>query len=348
MSLEKTFLQNIRISYPSALDQYENRVAETGLLTAVLEMNKSVKSIISPDLETKAKRSQGRLIEVPVMKKGTVTIKDARTCDVKCSESESDLLTITWKTAVIDICMVPGQYVKNQVQKQYDFAKKLNEGVEALRLLVEGDIEGVLDTNKSQVYNSPIVGNKYALTGDAIQVQEAQIPLFFGDFAAINLADDLGGGTVKVIANHSVMPVVNQYMNQGTGNNVNTSYQFPGKDFRFTNGISNGGTALGTGYFLPDGAIGLLTRTDVDAQMNHQATKGTKWFEDRLPGLPWAVGVKYSSECSDKSALTANGLEHLTATLVEHYQFSFDYAIVAPYNSDIATNPSPIRKFEFV
>lgn len=348
--LEKTLLQKIRVKYPSRLDQYANRVVETGLLTAVLEMNNSLNSVMSPDLREVAKQSQGREIEVPVLKKGNVTIKNVRSCDVQCSENESDLVTIIWKTVVADICMVPGQYRNNEVKKEFDFARKVDDTVEAFRLEIENDIETALDTNKSQVYDSSIVGGltgKYPLTGDAIQVQATQVPLFFGDLSAINLADNYRGG-IKVIANHSVMPLVDQYVNQGPGNELNTSYQFPGKDFRFTNGIDNGANVKGTGYFLPDGAIGLLTRTDVDAQMKHVATRGTKWFEDRLPGLPFAVGIKYDSECSDKSALVSNKLDHLTATLIEHWQISFDYAIVVPYNSDLATEASPIRKFEFV
>ena len=349
MSLEKTLLQNIRVSYPSRLDQYANRVVETGLLTAVLEMNNSVRSIVSPDLRSKAETSlsQSRTIEIPVLKKGNVTIKNTRSCDVQCGENESDMVTLVWKTVVADVCMVPSQYGNNEISKQADFARKIEDTVEAFRLEVEGDLETAIDTNKSQVYSSSIVGDKYALTGDAIQVQQAQQQFFFGDLQAINFADNYTGG-IKVVANHSLMPIVDQYVNQGVSNDTNTAYQFPGKDFRFTNGINNGATANTTGYFMPDGVIGLLTRTDRDAQMKHVSTKGTKWFEDRLPGLPFAVGIKYDSECSDQSALVNNNLTHLTATLIEHWQISFDYAIVVPYNSDLATEASPIRKFEFV
>jgi hypothetical protein len=38
----------------------------------------------------------------------------------------------------------------------------------------------------------------------------------------------------------------------------------------------------------------------------------------------------------------------LEATLVEHLQISFDFAIVVPYNTDLTTKASSIRKFEFV
>jgi hypothetical protein len=46
--------------------------------------------------------------------------------------------------------------------------------------------------------------------------------------------------------------------------------------------------------------------------------------------------------------LNGAGLSHLEATMVEHWQMSYDYAIVVPYNSDLATKASAIRKFEFI
>jgi len=99
---------------------------------------------------------------------------------------------------------------------------------------------------------------------------------------------------------------------------------------------------------MPDGSVGFLTRVDVDARMNHVAGDGTEWMEETLPGLPFPVGIQYKSKCDDQSALETAGLTHLKATLVEHWQISFDYAIIVPYNSDITTKPSSIRKFEFV
>lgn len=349
MGLEKTLLQNIRVNYPSGLDQYENRVVETGLLTSVLEMNNSVRSIISPDFRDKAENgfSQSRVIQVPVMGKKNVTLTSARTCAVTCGENDSDMVTVVWKTLVANVCQVTSQFVNNEIGKQADLARKLDDVSEAMRLAVEGDIETALDTNKSKVYGSSIVSDKYALTNDALQVSAAQQQFFFGDLPAINYADNYTA-SLKIIGNHSLMPTVDQYVNQGAGNETNTSYQFPGRDFRFTNGINNGAGVKTTGYFMPDGVIGLLTRTDVDAKLNHESTSGTKWFEDRIPGLPFGVGIKYDSNCSDQSAIASNNLSHLSATLIEHWQISFDYAVVVPYNSDLTNNPSPIRKFEFV
>lgn len=348
MSLIKTMLLPIKAAHPSNLDRDELRITQTGLLTAVLEMTNSVNSIVSEDVKRLAETSQGLEMDIPVMKKGNITIKNVRSCVVQCSQSESDEVRVVWKTVVADICMVPGQYEKNRISYNFDLSKKIRETVQAFKIEMENDLDTAFDANKAQVYGSPIVGDTYALTGSSIQVTAAQLDFFFGDINAINFADDFIDPTVKIIANHTIMPVVERIIFQGAANAVNLQYQLNNKDFRFTNRISNGTGVKGTGYFMPDGSIGLITRVDVDARMGHRATKGTQWDETTLPGLPFPVAIKYDSECSDQSALETAGLEHLTGTMVEHWQISFDYAIIVPYNSDLATQTSSIRKFEFV
>ena len=348
MSLAKTYLQKIRAAYPSNNDRDELRTTQTGLLTAVLAMTNSPSSIVSPDLIEKAEASQGRDLEIPVMQKGIVTISNARSCTIGGGQSESDMVSVVWKTIRADIMMVPSQYEKNEIKKDFDFTKKVRELVEAFKVEIENDLDTALDANKTQVFGSSIPTTNYTVVGNAIQVPVAKQDFFFNDLEPINFADDFYDPTIKIVSSHSVMSVVNKYINQGAGNSVNTNFQYAGKDFSFSNRVTVGVGKTATGYFMPDGTVGLLTRVDVDARMGGSAGDGTEWFEDTLPDLPFPVGVQYKSKCDDKSALEAAGLAHLTATRVEHWQISVDYAIVVPYNSDLATKPSSIRKFEFV
>ena len=350
MSLAKTYLQDIRVNYPSQNDRDELRLTQTGLLTAVLEMTNSQNSVVSQDLKQKAKDSVGRKLDVPVLKKGNVTISNVRSCVIDGGQSESDLVQVVWKTAVANVLMVPSQYKTNQITRDADFAQKISEIVEAFKVHIEQDLDTTLDTQKTQVYGSQIIGagGDYALAGGAIQVPANKQDFFFNDIEAINFADDFYTPTTRVIASHTIMPIVSRYINQGAGNGVNTTFQFSGKNFTFSNRVTVGAGKRGTGYFLPDGTVGLLTREDIDSVLNHRATDGTHWFLDTLPNLPFPVGVQYKSKCDDKSLLEENGLEHLTATMVEHWQFSFDYAIIVPYNSDNTTKAGAIRKFEFL
>ena len=347
MSLAKTRLQDIRAQYPSNLDRDELRVTRHGLLMAVLAMTTAPNSVISADLRDKAKLSIGRNLDVPVLKKGAVTITAQRSCDIQCSENESDLQRIVWKTAVVDVCMTPSQYEKNEIKYAQDLAEKIRVRVEAFKKQIEADIDTALDTGKNQVYASSIVTDKYTPAGNALQVSGADSKkLFFNDIDPINFEDDFYDEDVYVVASPSLMSDVRYYINQGAGNDENLGWQFNGKMFSFSNAITN--AQASTGYFMPNGSIGLLTRVDTDARMNAKATDGTEWFEDTLPDLPFTVGIQYKSKCDDKSVLDAAGLEHSHATKVEHWQISFDYAIVLPYTSDIATKSQAIRKFEFL
>lgn len=348
MSLVKTYLLDLRADVPANNDRDELRTTQDGLLTLVINATNSVDSVVSPDLRAKAEESEGRNLDIPVMKKGIVTISNVRSCEIGGTASDSDLVRVVWKTAVADLVMVPASYHKNLISYRYDLAKKIREIVEAFKVAVEQDIDTALDANKTQVYGSSIVGTTYTLSGGAIQVPTAKQDFFFNDINAINFADDFNATTTRIVASHSVMPVVTKYINQGAGNSANTSFQYLGKNFTFSNRITNDAGKTGTGYFMPDGSIGLLTRVDITARLGLTAGDGTEWMEETLPDLPFPVGIQYKSKCDDQSLLEPAGLAHLTATMVEHWQISFDYAIVVPYNSAPLTRASAIRKFEFV
>ena len=347
MSIAATYLQDLRAQYPSNLDRDELRITQTGLVTMALEMTDSANSIVSGDLKEKARNSEGRVLSVPVMTKNDITISNVRSCTIAADESNSAFVNIIWQTLVANIVMTPQQYKKNEVRYLEDLNKKIRETVEKFLVTIEEELDTSLDTNKTQVYNSTIVGDDFLLAGGAIQVPAANNDFFFNFLDPINYADDFYDTEINIVASHALMAPVNNYINQGSGNNENKNFQFAGKNFRFSNRITN--AAKSTFYFMPGGSLGLLTRVDGDSRDGSQATDGTVWFEDMLPGLPFSVGIRYKSKCSDESGLNApaTGLEHLTATLKEEWQISFDFGIVTPYNSDPATKAGAIRKVEF-
>ena len=360
MALTGTILSSIRTQYPSDLDKYENRIQQTGLLTSVLEMQSSPNSILTSEVRDRATNAaQGLLTQIPVINDGDFTLTTARTCSVAGGENTSALVNVSWNTLVGSIAMTPGQYENNSVKYMADLSMKIQRMVEKMNKAVETTLATNIDNGKSQVYGATSLvaasGAKYALTGSAIRVTNAQQNLFFNDVDPINLTDDFNG-PYKVVCNHTVMPTVRNWINQGEANSSNTRYQFEGNrifgsgsyDFSFSNGFSNGSGVKGTGYIMPDGAIGFMTRLDVDARAGHSSTQGDQWSIETLPGLPWQVGLKYNSGCADKNTISGGTSAHLTATLEETWQFSFDYAVLTPYNSDIATRSNPIRKFEFL
>lgn len=350
MSLINTRMQDLRIQYPSDLDRDERRLTEDGLLTAVIAQTTAPGSIVSADLRSKAENSEGRLLDVPVKRKGAITVKNVRSCTFGAGENESDYVRVVWKTVVADITMIPAHYANNEIQYNEDLNQKLMETSEELKIVMENDLDTNLDASKSQVYNSTIVGDDYALVAGALQVPIAQAEDILNDLEAINHADNFFTTPLKVIGTSRIMAINRRIGAQGAQNDKNTAYTLAGREFTYSNRITNAAGKKATAYFMPNGSIGLLTRVDVDARMGHKASTGVEWAEDSIPGLPFPVGIKHVSDCSDQTVLdaTGTGTSHLGSTLIEHWQISFDFAIVVPYNSDLATKASSIRKFEYV
>ncbi len=339
-------MQEIRAKVPSALERDEWRFTRYGLLTAAKEMTASPMSIITPDLKEKAAISEGRDLKIPVYQIGSVNVTNSRSCTITGFDNTTEFVDVTWTTLVVNIGMKKGEYAKNEVNYLTDLNKKLRLADDAFCVAIETLILAKLEADKSIVYNSPIVTTDYALVGDAIQVAPAQQETFFNYMDAIMQGDDFYSQPYKVLAQTTMLPQINHYINQGGGNAVNLEYQFGSFDYRFTNVIPNGIGQRATAYVMTDGTLGMLSRINIDSLMGNKSTDGTVWEKARpFPQLGMEVGVQYKSTCGDLSAIS--GLEHLEASLVEYWQFSIDVAFLTPYNSDTATKAGVIKKVEF-
>lgn len=343
-----TYQQDIRAMYPNGFDNFEWRYTKSGILTRVIEMTNSPFSIINDDLRQKALLSEGRALKIPVIKQKELTITNQRTCAISAFENETALINVDWTTLVADISMVKSQYAKNEITYLQDLNKKLLQVKQAFIKAMETAIYARLEAAKSTTYNSSLVGTgkKYPLVGDAMQVSVANQELFFNDLDVILEADDFDTDLIYVLGSTTLRAYVTHWINQGAGNDENLSYQFAGKSFGFSNRIPAGTGNSASGFALIDGSIGILTRNNIDAVEGHEAGDGTKWEVITIEGFPFPIGVMYKSVCSDQSALNGAGMEHLTATMLESWQFSIDFGLVTPYQSD-PTRPSPIKKFEF-
>lgn len=347
MSLFSTYKQELRALYPNKFDNQEWRGTQLGLLRAIQAMTNHPESIISNDIEEKAKNSEGRVFKIPVMKDtGDVNITNVRTCTIGDLENESGLVDVTWLTMVANLHMVKEQYRKNEVSYIEDFGKKMTRIERSFGKNIENSIFAKLDTDKSTVFNSTFAGSKFPLVGDSLQVAPTDQQYFFNYLDAIQTSDDFDLEDHVVIGSTNLMPSVNHYINQGKTNDETLDYQFNGKQFTFSNRVVDAGGVLASGFFMPHGSFGFLTRLNADARSNNKTTDGTEWSVEKLNRLGLNVGVQYKSTCEDVSNVI--GLEHLQATKVERWQISLDVCYLTPYNSDPATRAGGIKKFEFL
>lgn len=346
MSLINTYKLEIRAKIPNPVERDEWRFTRYGLLTSAKEMTASPNSIITTDLKEKAKVSEGRDLKIPVFKIGDVTVKSTRSCQIGGLENTTEMVTVNWVTLVADLSMKKAEYHKNDVSYLEDLNRKLMRIDNAFAKSVEQLIFTKLDTEKSPLYNSPIVGATYPIAGGALQVAPTDQEYFFNDLEAIMEGDDFYSMPFKVLGSTTLKPAVKHYGHQGQSNDENLLYQFDGYDFRFSNHVINGTGVKATGFAMTDGTLGIMTRINIDALMKNKAGDGTEWGTTFMDRLGYEVGYMYKSKCDDISSQA--GLEHLTASMVENWQFSIDVAILTPYNSDPATKPSVIKKFEFL
>ena len=348
MSLINTLKQEIRAKLPNPIERDEWRFTRYGMLTLAKESTNSANSIITSELKEKAKNSEGRVLKIPVFKIGDVTVKSTRSCAIGGLENTTETVNVSWVTLVADISMKKSEHHVNEVSYLEDLNRKLIKVDNAFAKTVEQLIYTKLDTDKSIVYDSPLVGatGQYPLVGNAIQVAPADQEYFFNDLEAIMEGDDFYSMPFKVIGSTTLKPAVKHYGQQGQANDENLAYQFDGYDFRFSNNIVIGGGIKSTGFIMTDGSLGIMTRINIDAKMKNKAGDGTTWGTTFMDKLGYEVGYMYKSKCDDLSKDT--GLAHLEATMVENWQFSIDVAILTPYNSDTAGKPSVIKKFEFL
>jgi len=349
MSLILTYLQEIRALKLNPLDRDEWRFTRYGLLTAVKEMTNSPNSIITRDLMAKAKVSEGRLLKVPVWKNDEgVTIAAVRSCTIGDLENTTELVEVTWTTLVADMSMLKAEHHKNEVSYLEDFNRKIMRLDNGFAKAVEQLIFTELESEKSIIHGSPLVGagTDYPLVGNALQVSPAEQKTFFNDLEVIMEGDDFYSEPFKVLGSTTLKSPVRHYGEQVVGNNETLNYQYDAFDFRFSNHLTNGAGVKSTGFCMTDGSIGLMTRIAIDSEMGNKAGDGSEWGKVKMEKLGYEVGYLYKSKCSDESARP--GLEHLEATMVENWQLSIDVAIVTPYNSDTATQAGVIKKFEFL
>ena len=162
---------------------------------------------------------------------------------------------------------------------------------------------------------------------------------FFNELEAIMTQNDLYGG-YNIVGSPRVNTLVRHLSNQGSANATNYAYEFMGYNFHYSNRVTVAAGDFATVFAMPTGSLGFLTWVDPDSRMG--ITSGSKeWSTIFLPLLGFEVGLLYQSTCGDNSTEAGNGFE---ASMIENFNFSFDYSFNGAYNSDAATYPGNIYK----
>ena len=338
MTLVTTKLDEYRQSVEqSGVNIYEDRFYNYGAFSTYL---KDTPNLIPGGAEFIANRKgEDRTNSFTVINRESFSASSSRSCTAGTQDSVSAYVTPSWTTWKFAVMVVPSQYENNNVSMQADFNHKMDTLERTILYDLDTAAVTSLEANISSVNNAS--GNPYNFASSVSDVPLSGNDYFLNELTSQMLHNGLPANQIQVIASPRFASYVDQYTNQGAGNDENRMFQFAGKSFAYSNQITVATSDRDTVYVAPPGAYGFLNWIDPDARMNHVSGDGKEWFVQNLPRVGIDVGVLYQSTCADKSALQG-GLE---ATLTESYSFSFDYMFTTAYNSTSSTNPGTIFKY---
>lgn len=349
MAMTATVLQDLRANYPSLLDKWELRPEKYGLWQKGVQnaMNPTT-GIISPDVVDKAKVSWGRNVDIPVMEIASAANGTGLACTFSGTEAISAFVNITWVTVSNGFEMQPAKNYQNEIKYAQEFARKYSDAIRAMAGTLNAAVDTALTAALRTAYASSYigVGTKYgALVANAIQVAAADRGDFFNDLVDILAADDYYP-QFDVCASTNARGIIRQLFAQGEANDTNTQYQFTMGDYNFSfdNDVTVGAVSDASGYVMPAGAYGIVTRNQPDCLAGSTTGDGKVWSTMFDPTLGVEMDMLYFDECADINALSGNAAD--TAAKNEVHQMAVHYGILTPY-ANAATNNS-IFKFDLL
>jgi len=343
-----TALRSLRENGVGRFDKQENRMPTFGMIGMIESMTRAENSLFSAEQLQAFMGSFGRGTEIAVTDVENMTVTNTRSCAQVPNEGTSELVTLNWGTLSVGFALSPYQFNYNQLAFEQELMRRWKNAQKALGKAYEVIIETMLDTNKSVVYDSSLVGAAadYPLTGDTLQVSTALRSLFFNDAKSILRADDFDT-PLYVIGSTELESSVMEYANQGGGNSTNLGFQFMDYLFNYSNRVPVTSGSRSTGYIMPGGTIAHAVRHTPEQLANADAKGGAiKWSTQFAEELGFTVGLTEEDDCADISA-RSGAAEH-TAGKVISFKVDFDYMTAVAYNSDDTTYPGGIKKFDLL
>jgi len=342
MSLINTLALEFRAQAPQ-YDQNEFRVTRAGAFDTFKRQNAA--SWITDDLRNKVALSFGNTVKLPAIQYKDVTIRSTRPLIIPADENTSNLVAVTFTTLAYGFKMFPQQHFNNDTTYQQDFNKKYEAMIVKMMSTLEGLAVTQLDAQKTQVINEVTGGHTFAgnvVSETATSLQESYI---LNDLEPMMMSNDFYGMSMDVIGNPGFHSIMRRMEGFSDANFQDRTLQFMGKNFHFTNGISNAAGKKATGFAVADGQLGIVTRVEPDSLAGTTLANGHEWGTVQVPGLDLTFGTYSYEKEVDASGLHA-GTTGLTRTYEQAFDFAIDIAFLTPYNSDASTIPTPIVKFD--
>lgn len=334
-------MQNLRAK--ANLDKWELRPSRYGALDVFMQQTNDPAGIVGQDLKEKASASIGNTLQVPVFDfDAGISIGNTRTVTIADSENTSRLVTIAFATYTWGFTIVPAMYMNNEVKIQEDFERKFNKYLYKFAEVLDSAAVSTLDANKTQVVQDAL---EYAFASNVVTASYAKKDEIIGDIDPMQSSNDFYN-PLDVVGNTGIESLVRKLAEKGLYNSENKQIQYADKVWHWSNRVANAAQRSATGFAIPSATVGMLTRFEREALLRTKSRTGHEWDIDTLPMLNMPVGTYYYESVGDQSALAGAATADLDRGKKEHYGFAVDVAFLVSENSDPATLPSPILKFD--
>lgn len=331
--LAATALNEYRQKYSQqSLDKFENRGSGYGLLSLA---KRDTPNLIPAQALIAARGTAARATKIPVLQRIAFSLGSTRSCTGASQTSTSALVTVSWTTVTGGFDMIPSEYENNEIAYVEDFGHKMNQMEHTIAKTIEAAIYTKLDTVKSTTFTA--TDSPFAFSGNVIQIPNADKGTYLGELYQSLYQDDYVA-PFNIVSSPQLM-ALNQYLlAQGSANSTNTTYQYGDWSFDYSNRVTKTSGAHSTFFAMPHGSLAMLSWVDPDSRANRRLSESNYYTTFSLPILGINSGLHVQMSCADNTTRGGAGLE---ASVVENYNFSFDYALITPY---ISTGASPIFK----
>lgn len=340
MSLVLTRTQNMRAN--SNFDKYERRGSRYGALDLFMQQTNEAGSIITDELKEKARMSIGSVLETPVIDyDGDITIGNTRDVLIPDSENTSRMIQITFATYSWGFTITPAMYMNNEIKLQKDWEAKMLKYIYKFAALLDSDALAVLELNKTQVINNPLL---YTVNAGAVKATFPQREDLMGDLNAIMAANDFFG-SYAIVGDAGTQSLLTKLAQKDLYNEVNKRNEYADKVIHISNNFAQDANVYTKGYIVNRASVGMLLRYERDCLLRTKSLDGHEWDIVNLPIVNIPVGTYFYDSVGDYSAIAGAATADMTRTRKEHYGFAVDVAFVTAYNSDPTTLPSPILAY---
>jgi hypothetical protein len=345
MSLVTTLAQEFRIATPD-FDKFEFRIAQAGAYSVFKRQSDSGSSWLTPELKSRAFASIGHTTKIPVINYKDVTLRTTRPITIAADDNTSALYTVTWSTIAYGFKMYPAEFHNNEIGFQKDFNTKMKAMVIKMKSTMDSAAVVALDAAKTQVVTAVTGGHTFASN----VVSETALATLKDSYVLADISPMMDSNSfmdydMDIVGNPGLNSILRRMDGFGAYNQENKTLQFDGKNFHFSNNIANAALKSATGFAVADGSLAMLTRVERDALYETKLKTGHEWGTVTIPGIEILAGTYVYDEVVDLSGGGAHQAD-LSRTGAQVFDFAFDYAMIVPYNSAIATIPAPILKFD--